>query len=507
MAALDEGAVVAVIGAGTMGSGIAQVVATAGHKVRLFDAADGAVDKALAAVAQSLDRLVSKSRISAEDKDRCLDNLVPAKNLDDLADAALVIEAVVEDAEAKRDLFARLESRLKDSAILASNTSSISITGLAQGLERPERVVGMHFFNPPPLMALVEIVSGLGTDPGVAETAFETAKAWGKAPVHAKSTPAFIVNRVARPFYGEAFRILDEGYADIATIDAVMREMGGFRMGPFQLIDLVGVDVNLAVTKSVHAAFYGDPRYQPSVTQQAYVDAGWLGRKAGRGFYSYGEESAAKKPAEADPAPRPEAVLIEGDLGPAAALVELIGEAGIPARREREGAYGPAIICDDAVLQLTDGRMATERRHDQDVDLVLFDLALDYARCGRIALAPADGIALSSLNAAVGLFQAIGKQVSVIDDSPGMIAMRTICMLANEGADAVQKGVANPAGVDDAMLKGVNYPLGPLAWADRLGAATVVTVLDNMARTYGEDRYRAVPGLRRMAYSGSRFHD
>lgn len=506
MASLSQDAIVAVIGAGTMGRGIAQVAAMAGHPVRLHDTVEGAVEKALAAIAHSLDRFVSKGRLSPEDKTACLARIRPADTLDALSGAGLVIEAIIEDLAVKRDLFQTLEKLLGDDAILASNTSSLSITAIAAGLERPERVVGMHFFNPPPLMALVEVVSGLGTDPAVAAGTFETAQAWGKVPVHAKSTPAFIVNRVARPFYGEAFRIFDEGYADVATIDAVMREAGGFRMGPFQLIDLVGVDVNLLVTKSVHAAFHGDPRYQPSITQQAYVDAGWLGRKSGRGFYDYGDGAAAAVPHQADAAPAPDAVLIEGDLGPANALADLIEKAGIPVSRQDAGPAGPAIVCADVVIQLTDGRMATARRHDHASDLVLFDLALDYQLASRIALAPADGNSPASLATATGLFQAIGKQVSVIGDSPGMIAMRTVSMLINEGADAVLKSVTDPAGVDDAMLKGVNYPRGPLAWADSLGAETVTTVLDNMVETYGEDRYRACPLLRRKALSGGRFH-
>ncbi len=506
MAALDTGVAVAVVGAGTMGAGIAQVAAQAGHRVLLYDAQAGAVERAVGNIERLLQRGVEKGRLTESERDRTLRRLVAAGSMGDLAGAGLAIEAVVEDLEVKRSIFGELQSLLPDDAILASNTSSLSITAIAAGLDRPERLVGMHFFNPAPLMALVEIVSGLATDPAVAETAFDTAAAWGKSPVHARSTPGFIVNRVARPFYGEALRLIEEEAADPATVDAVMREAGGFRMGPFQLMDLIGLDVNYAVTCSVFEAYYQDPRFRPSLRQLELVEAGRFGRKTGRGWYDYAEGADPAEPATAEPAPAPGRVVVTGDLGPAAALADRIAAAGIEVAREA-GRPG-LVVADRAVLRLTDGRTATERAAAADGEpLVLFDLALDYGAAERIAIAGGDGTPPAAVTAAAGLFQALGKAVSVIDDVPGLIVARTVAMLANEAADAVNQGVADAAGVDTAMRRGVNYPKGPLEWADALGPDRVLTILDNLARVYGEDRYRASPLLRRKVAGGGRFRD
>ncbi|MBL26213.1 MAG: 3-hydroxyacyl-CoA dehydrogenase PaaC [Rhodospirillaceae bacterium] len=507
MPSIAKDVTVGVIGAGTMGAGIAQVAAAAGHPVLLYDIAEGAAERGKQGIAKILARSVERGRIDTGERDATLGRITLAATLADMAPAGLVIEAVLEDLDVKRMLFGEVEGLVADDAILASNTSSLSITAIAAEFRRPERCVGMHFFNPAPILPLVEVVSGFKTDRAVAETVFATAEAWGKKPVHARSTPAFIVNRVARPFYGEGLRILGEGIADVPTVDAVITESGGFRMGPFTLLDLVGIDVNFAVTQSVYNAFFQDPRYQPSIIQREYVEAGLLGRKSGRGFYDYAEGAEKPAPRTAPTASRPEAVVIEGDLGIAEPLVGLIEAAGLPLYRDKQGSdVDPAIILDDVVLRLCDGRTATERDAEDVRELVLFDLALDYATCSRIAVAPADRAPDHAIAVAVGFFQALGKQVSVIDDGPGMIVTRTVCMLANEGADAVQKGVCDAAAVDTAMRMGVNYPQGPCAWADALGAGHVVTVLDNMARTYGEDRYRASPLLRRLAQSGRRFH-
>jgi 3-hydroxybutyryl-CoA dehydrogenase len=275
-----------VVGAGIMGTGIAQVAAQAGHPVRLFDAREGAAESARSKLASTLDGLAAKGRIAPDQASAVAARVASASSLAEAASAGIVIEAIVEELEAKRALFRDLEQIVGAGTILASNTSSISITALAKGLGVPGRLVGMHFFNPVPLMKLVEVVSGLATDADVAEAVFALAKRWGKTAVHARSTPGFIVNRIARPYYAEALALLHERLAEPAAIDACLRG-AGFRMGPCELMDLIGHDTNFAVTQSVFEANFYDKRFQPSLVQREMVDGGLLGRKSGRGFYSY----------------------------------------------------------------------------------------------------------------------------------------------------------------------------------------------------------------------------
>jgi 3-hydroxybutyryl-CoA dehydrogenase len=529
--ALDKAGVVGVIGSGAMGSGIAQVAAVAGHTVRLFDIRPEAVGKAIADIGKVFAKLVEKGRMAAPDAELARARLQPAASLQDLQDAALVVEAVVEDLDVKRTLFKQLEGIVDAGCILATNTSSISVTAIAAPLARPERLVGMHFFNPVPLMALVEVVSGVATDKDVADTVAATATAWGKEAVHARSTPGFIVNRVARPFYGEALRLLNEQAGDPATLDAVMRDAGGFRMGPFELMDLIGHDVNFSVTQSVFAAYFGDPRFTPSVLQQELVNAGYLGRKSGRGFFRYGADAPDATP-RAEPRIEPQTAPLAGKPQSVRvtrvrkyhepvfdALHDVVNArlaaAGIPVSHPGlldgvEGREAPAFHVHGASIFLTDGRSATQRAADDDYpDTVLFDLMLDPAQATRIALARADQCSEAAWQAAVGLFQAAGFAVTRLDDVPGMAVMRTVAMLANEAADAVNQGVCSAQGVDLAMQKGMNYPRGPLAWLDAVGLAHIVAVLANLAASYGEDRYRVSPLLRRKLYAhpeGARFH-
>jgi 3-hydroxybutyryl-CoA dehydrogenase len=503
MTALASAVPVGVVGGGTMGAGIAQVAAAAGHPVLLCDAAAGAAEAARARIGAALEREEARGRLSAAQRAAIAARITTCHGLDALAPAGLVVEAIVEDLDAKQELFEALEVFLEPTALLASNTSSLSITALAAGLKHPERVVGMHFFNPAPRMALVEVVRGLTSAPAVVVTALATAEAWGKTPVEVRSTPGFIVNRVARPFYGEALRALAEGAADVATIDAVMRAAGGFPMGPFELIDLIGLDVNLAVSRSIHAACHYDPRYAPSLIQQDLVDAGWLGRKSGRGFYDHAPDAVAPAPQTAEPAAPPARILVEGDLGIAEPLVERVARSGIAVeRRPGEG----LIRVGELRLAPTDGRAATLWSHVLDRPVALFDLAQDYASCTRLALAPADQTSAEQLQPAIGMLQSAGIAVSVIDDFPGLLVMRTVGMLANEAAAAVQAGAASAAAVDTAMRLGVNYPLGPLAWAEAIGLERVQAVLDHLQRSYREERYRTSWLLRRKALARGSFH-
>jgi 3-hydroxybutyryl-CoA dehydrogenase len=280
---------VGIIGSGTMGSGIAQVAATAGCKVRLFDVNEKALISAEAQLDKVLSRLIEKGKINQEEKNRIQSNIDYTNALGDLSQSELVIEAIIEDLDIKQKLFSELESVVPADGILASNTSSLSIASIAASLKKPERCIGIHFFNPAPLMQLVEVIPAVQTANATLDTCVKTIRGWGKTVAVAKDTPGFIVNRVARPFYGEALRIYEEGWADFATIDASLKSLGGFRMGPFELMDFIGNDVNYTVTETVFKAFYFDPRYKPSFTQKRLAEAGYLGRKSGRGYYDYSE--------------------------------------------------------------------------------------------------------------------------------------------------------------------------------------------------------------------------
>ncbi|HRP95549.1 MAG TPA: 3-hydroxyacyl-CoA dehydrogenase PaaC [Rhodocyclaceae bacterium] len=504
MTALATTTEIAVIGAGAMGAGIAHVAARAGHTVRLYDMNADALARGKAAIEKDLRFLVGKGRLSEDECAAALARVVPTTVLAELAGAGLVVEAIVEKLEVKQQLFRELESLLGADAILASNTSSLSITAIASVLERPSRVAGLHFFNPAPRMALVEIVSGLATDEEVAATLYDTARAWGKVPVHASSTPGFIVNRVARPYYAEALRVLAERAASPATLDALLREGCGFPMGPFELMDLIGHDVNYAVTRSVFDAYYGDKRFTPSLIQHELVLAGRLGRKSGQGFYDY-RDGAARPQADVEPAAGDAAaVTVSGEPGIIAPLVERLGAANVSVERVGDsGDKAAEMRVGTARLALSDGRTATDRAAQEGTpDLVLLDLARDYAATPRLALARAEQCSEAAWRDVVGTLQAAGIAVSRLDDVAGLLAVRTIAMLANEAADAVVQGIASPSDIDTAMRYGTNYPEGPLAWAERLGSRHVATVLANLAAHYGEERYRTSPLIRRCAVGG-----
>ena len=505
--ALAVTSVVGVVGRGAMGTGIAQVAAVAGHTVLLFDARDGAAQSACDSIHKVLSTLVDKGRMTSEQATTAAARLHVASSLSEFKQAALVVEAIVENLEVKQQLFASLEAIVTSDCVLATNTSSISITSIGAKLKHPERLVGMHFFNPVPLMALVEVISGLATSPAVADCIDATAKVWGKLPVRATSTPGFIVNRVARPFYAEALRLLLEQAADPASIDAVMRESGGFRMGPFELMDLIGHDVNFAVTQSVFEAYYNDPRFTPSIIQKELLNAGFLGRKSGRGFYSYGPDVPAPVPPQHADCTYSGTPSFLRNSPTAEAIAARLSAAGHQVEwHEPKANDSPVISLNDASLYLTDGRSATVRASESGhADTVLMDLAFDSQTCTRLAIAVADQCSPAAQSALIGVLQAAGYRVTVLRDVPGMVVMRTVAMLANEAADAVNQGVCSAADANLAMQKGVNYPIGPLAWAERIGLHFVMLVLQNLAMEYGEDRYRVSPLIRRKVASGATF--
>ncbi|EGG48676.1 MULTISPECIES: 3-hydroxyacyl-CoA dehydrogenase [Streptomyces] len=499
MTGLDLSSPVAVVGTGTMGQGIAQVALVAGHVVRLYDAVPGRAEEAAAALADRLDRLVAKERMSAADREAALARLRPAADLADLADCSLVVEAVVERLQTKQELFRALEEVVDEDCLLATNTSSLSVTAVGGALRTPGRLVGLHFFNPAPLLPLVEVVSGFATDVTSATRAYGIARAWGKTPVACADTPGFIVNRIARPFYAEAFAVLESQAADPATIDAVLRECGGFRMGAFELTDLIGQDVNESVTHSVWRSFFQDVRFAPSLAQRRLVESGRLGRKSGRGWYDYAEGAERPEPHTAEKAEPPAYVVVEGDLGPAAELLALIREAGIQVREEDEDHGTRLVLPGGGQLALADGQTSVEFR-----DVVYFDLAPDYRRATRIALSASQDTAPDTLTGATGLFQALGKDVSVIGDAPGMIVARTVARIIDLAHDAVAKGVATEEDVDTAMRLGVNYPLGPFEWSRRLGRNWAYALLDDLHLRDPSGRYAPSLALYRHAYASEK---
>ncbi|MET8855719.1 3-hydroxyacyl-CoA dehydrogenase [Streptomyces sp. NPDC004579] len=499
MTAIDLSSPVAVVGTGTMGQGIAQVALVAGHPVRLYDAAPGRAAAAAEAIGARLDRLVAKDRLTGADRDAARARLQPAEHLSDLADCALVVEAVLEELDVKQRLFGELEDIVGDDCLLATNTSSLSVTAIGGALRNPGRLVGLHFFNPAPVLPLVEVVSGFATDVTSATRAYETARAWGKTPVACADTPGFIVNRIARPFYAEAFAVHESQAADPATIDAVLRESGGFRMGAFELTDLIGQDVNESVTHSVWRSFFQDVRFTPSLAQRRLVESGRLGRKTGHGWYDYGDGAEPAEPHTAEKAQAPAYVVAEGDLGPAAEILSLIREAGIRLREDEEDHGTRLVLPSGGQLVLADGQTSVEFR-----DVVYFDLALDYRKATRIALSTSQDTAPQTLSEAIGLFQALGKDVSVIGDCPGMIVARTVARIVDLAHDAVAKGVATEEDIDTAMRLGVNYPLGPFEWSRRLGADWSYDVLDELHVRDPSGRYAPSLALYRHAYGNEK---
>ena len=369
-----------VVGAGAMGCGIAQVLVEAGWEVLLYDTQDASLENGIARVRGVWDKLVEKSKISDAQRSAYNKQLSAAYVLREAAEVSLVIEAIYENLDAKRSVFTTLDDVVREDCILATNTSSLSVSSIAAGVKHPERLIGLHFFNPAPLMPLVEIVPGIATDPAVVEACVAAVAAWGKVGVVAKDSPGFLVNRIARPFYGEALHLFEEQMADMATIDWALTELGGFRMGPFALMDLIGHDVNYVVTETVWKQFYYDPRFRPSLSQKRLLEAGWLGRKSGRGFYDYRNGASLPEPT-------------------------------------RNEALGRAIVD------------------------------------------------------------------------------RVVAMLINEAADAVYRGIGSESDVETAMLKGVNYPKGLIAWGREWGWTKVRDQIEALRERSGDTRYRVCPWI------------
>lgn len=460
---------VAVIGSGIMGAGIAEVAASHGHPVLVYDINADAISRAIDGIRTRLESRVARGKLSAEACELTLQRLVPVTDIQALARADLVIEAASEQMAVKKALFAQLAEICPAKTLLTSNTSSISITAIAADLSHPERVAGLHFFNPAPVMKLVEVVSGLATSEEVVEQLSALAVKWGKQPVRCQSTPGFIVNRVARPYYAEAWRALEEQVAAPEAIDAALREGAGFPMGPLELTDMIGQDVNFAVTCSVFNAFWQERRFLPSLVQQELVLAGRFGKKSGQGVYNWRSDR------------------------PAASWLETVSDAdsAMSVQRRSDG----VTEIDGLLLIETQGEtaQALANRYGQPV------VVCDRQEGDVAVIAVAASNPASANRKAVWHLQQQGKRVLQVADYPGLLIWRTVAMIVNEALDALQKGVASEQDIDTAMRLGVNYPRGPLAWGEQLGWQRLLRLLENLQRHYGEERYRPSSLLRQRA--------
>ncbi len=481
---------VCVIGAGTMGRGIAQIAVAAGHTVSIVDPA---APQLASAVVEITSRLAKKSESVAETARR---NLHVFERVSDAPASpnTVVIEAVLEDLDVKHSVLRQAAEHFGPSCVLATNTSSLSVTAIAAGLPVPSQTVGMHFFNPVPAMRLVEVVRGLQTDDAVADLVTELARNWGKTVARAVSTPGFIVNRVARGFYGEALRCLQEGATTPETIDEVVRG-SGFRMGPFELMDLIGNDVNAAVTRSVWTAYSFDPRFAPSLLQEELVTAGRLGRKSGQGFYNYAGTSS--RPLSPPVTPDDDRVLPPLTLHGADPQLEgVLERCGVEFSR-RAGA-GPARLefVGAGEVVVTSGLTAAAERRRSGVPVVVLDWCLDPRTVTALAAASAD---TDLAHLVAQLLAAGGVSLHLVKDLPGLVVARTLAVIANEAWETEHLGVASATDIDLAMRLGTNYPAGPFEWTATWSPSTVVTLLDGLWEAYHDPRYRTSMALRAAA--------
>lgn len=508
---------IGVVGAGTMGTGIAQVGAGGGLDVKLFDAVDGAADRAVSRIGDALARSVERGRITQDAATATLRRLEPVAALDDLADCFMVIEAAPEKLELKTELFKQLAAICAEDAVFATNTSSIPVTTIASQIDHPERVVGMHFFNPVPVMRLVEVIAGMNSGARALAVAREVGRRMGREPIDASDGPGFLVNRCSRPFLLEALRLLQERVADHERIDRVVRLGGGFRMGPFELSDLVGVDTGYDIARSFYELGYHEPRWQPSGIPARMIAAGRLGRKSGRGYYRYAKDSDYRDP---DPPPRlPETasgtIEIHGHGTLADQLRRLAAASGYEVVRPGEGPEGQRTLIVDARAEAAGIGLS---KFAGPVAVLCAGNSLAQAAAGRDyagfhclpplgethAVELTRGAATSDITAGATahFFHAIGKHVIWVGDAPGLVLGRIVCQLINEAAFAAQEGVGTPADIDKGVKLGLNYPRGLLEWADQIGLNQVLATLDALQREIGGDRYRAAPLLRRMVHEG-----
>jgi len=508
---------IGVLGAGTMGAGIAQLAARSGARTLLHDPIPQALERGAQRVVDGLQKEAAKGKLSAEEAQAAAQRLEVAQSIEALAPCELVIEAAPERLDLKHELYRELSRVVSEECVLATNTSSLPVTAVAAAATRPERVVGMHFFNPAPVMALLEVIAGMRSDESALALATATGEAMGKTTIRATDGPGFLVNRCNRPFGLEALRLLGEQIADVQSIDRIVRLEGGFRMGPFELSDLVGVDTGFDVARSFYELGFGEPRWRPSPIQARMVAAGLHGRKSGRGYYDYSGEGPHR--AEDPPPPEPsapgdgeglvvicgEGVLVE-QLRAAAAqagyevrgphdaqreLPALIVECGVSEEEETARGGPRMVLCDSGSLASLDPGGPS----------VGFHVLPPFEQAKLVELTRSEHSSPAAVSRAERFFTALGKHTAWVGDAPGLVLGRIVCQLINESAFALGEGVGNAADIDVGMKLGMNHPRGPLEWADMIGLDHVLTVLEALSEEYREERYRPAPALRRLVLS------
>jgi len=489
----------AVVGAGAMGQGIAQVAIQGGMKTYLLDAREGAAAKAKQTITARLDRLVEKGRIGEDDAKSAADLLIPAADVADLKDADCVVEAVFEDIEVKRQLFKDIEGVVGAGCIICSNTSSIPIASIARVCDKRDRIAGFHFFNPVPLMKLVEVIRAVETSDETVAALNEVGKRMTRVPVTVKDSPGFLVNMGGRAFTTEGLRMAHEGVATPEQIDAIMRDCRHFRMGPFELMDLTGIDVNFPVSGIIYEGYLHDPRLKTSPNHKAKFDAGQYGRKTGAGWFTYENMQPKDRPSP-DLAPS----------GAAASKVAVVGDDDEGTLAAFCQAVGLQISKDDGYMPLIAAPIGVDATHTAVIEnadymrLVCVDLLCDTSK--RVTVMTAPGADLSVRDAVAAAIIASGRKVTAITDSPGFVAQRMCAMIGNLGCYMAEIDLASPEDIDLALELGLNYPLGPLKFVADMGETSTLEVLEQLQDATGEDRYRPTLWLKRRALLGLPVH-
>jgi 3-hydroxybutyryl-CoA dehydrogenase len=531
--------IIGVLGAGTMGAGIAQLAARSGARTLLHDPFPEALERGIAGARDGLSKEAAKGRLSEEDAAAAAERLQPVEEMAAFADCELVIEAAPERLELKHEMYAKLSEIVSERCVLATNTSSLLVTAIASGASHPERVVGMHFFNPAPLMRLLEVVAGVESSPEALAIATATGEAMGKTVIRAKDGPGFIVNRCNRPFGLEGLRLLQEQIADLESIDRICRMEGGFRMGPFELMDLVGVETGFEISKSFYEQSFGEPRWRPSMIAARYVAAGLYGRKTGRGYYDYSQVSSAHRAADPDrlepgsPGTDGEGVVVIAGEG---VLVDELRAAAENAGYEVRSPHAPmggvlpslTVDCEPYPAARGGGpgpgpgqpdRRGTQPPPQGGARLVLcargslgaldpggsavgFHVVAQLEHAGLVELTRSESSSPVAAARAERFFGTLGKHVEWVGDAPGLVLGRIVCQLINESAFALGEGVGAAGDIDTGMVLGLSHPRGPLEWADAIGLDHVLSVLEALCAEYHEERYRPAPVLRRLVQAG-----